>query len=381
MKTSYKLFVSLIGIAMLLLSSSILAQEVGDILWQDDYSDTATDPGCLMDVGWMYYDESDGLAGAIVQQTEGGTAFLQTGNFSSFVGAVVKQSNGCPEIDTADSDRGHMLLVDSSKGAPNVEITFNVNFKVITSTFFSCATRMVQRDTSESYPDSDPTEEGAYQVFISPLTGDIAITRVLGIDEGGAQYDFLNPGNWTYLAATNMEIEQNLPYWVKFYLYEDQFKMKIWEGDLSDEEDEWLLEGTDPEARVSGTFTQFALIGEAPTATDQIEIDNVVVRSTGGAVGVEEKVTSLPTDFELMANYPNPFNPTTNIQFALPSNSNVKLTVVNALGQVVAELVNGELSAGIHDVTWDAANMTSGIYFYTIQADNFVQTRKMLLLK
>ena len=141
------------------------------------------------------------------------------------------------------------------------------------------------------------------------------------------------------------------------------------------------MEGTDPEARVSGTFTQFALIGEAPTATDQIEIDNVVVRSTGGAVGVEEKISSLPTEFELMANYPNPFNPTTNIQFALPSNSNVKLTVVNALGQVVAELVNGELSAGIHDVTWSAANMTSGIYFYTIQADNFVQTRKMLLLK
>ena len=67
--------------------------------------------------------------------------------------------------------------------------------------------------------------------------------------------------------------------------------------------------------------------------------------------------------------------------FALPTNSNVKLTVVNALGQVVSELVNGELNAGIHDVTWSAANMTSGIYFYTIQADNFVQTRKMLLLK
>ena len=134
-------------------------------------------------------------------------------------------------------------------------------------------------------------------------------------------------------------------------------------------------------AWVSGVFTQFALIGEVATATDQVEIDDVVVRSTGGAVGVEEKISSLPTEFELMANYPNPFNPTTNIQFALPSNSNVKLTVVNALGQVVAELDNGELNAGIHDVTWSAANMTSGIYFYTIQADNFVQTRKMLLLK
>jgi len=367
---------------MLLLSSSIFAQEVGDILWQDDYSDTATDPGCLIDVGWMYYDESDGLAGAIVQQTAEGTAILQTGNFSSFVGAVVKQSNGCPEIDTADSERGHMLLVDSSKGAPNSEITFNINFKTITSTFFSCAMRMVQRDTSETYPDSSPLEEGAYQVFISPLTNDIAIARVLGVDEGGPEMSFLVPGTWTYLAATqDFEVELNVPYWIKFYMFEDQFKMKIWEGDLSDEEDVWLLEGTDPEARVSGTFTQFALIGEDPAATDQVEIDNVTVRTTDSGVGVDEQSTVLPSKYELMANYPNPFNPTTNIQFALPANSNVKLTVVNALGQVVAELVNGELTAGIHDVSWNAANMSSGIYFYSIQADNFVQTRKMLLIK
>ncbi|MCK5456633.1 MAG: T9SS type A sorting domain-containing protein, partial [Melioribacteraceae bacterium] len=80
-------------------------------------------------------------------------------------------------------------------------------------------------------------------------------------------------------------------------------------------------------------------------------------------------------------NFPNPFNPTTNIQFALPATSNVKLTVVNALGQVVSELVNGQMSAGIHNVTWNAANMTSGIYFYRVEANDFVQTRKMLLLK
>lgn len=381
MLTSYKTIISFVGIA-LLVSSLSFAQEVGDILWQDDYSDTATDPGCLMDVGWMYYDESDGLAGALVQQTVEGTAFLQTGNFSSFVGAVVKQSNGCPEIDTADSDRGHDLLVDSSKGAPNSEITFNVNFKKIESSFFAVSMRMVQRDTSESYPDSDPTEEGSYVLMISPLQQTIMLARVLGIDEGGAQYDFLNPGLWKQLAATqDFELEQNVAYWVKFYLYENTYKMKIWEGDLSDEEDVWLLEVTEDDFRVDGTFTMFSIVSENPAATDQVEIDNIVVRTTDTGVGVDEQSTQLPSKYELMANYPNPFNPTTNIQFALPANSNVKLTVVNALGQVVAELVNGALSAGVHDVSWNATNMTSGIYFYSIQADNFVQTRKMLLLK
>lgn len=382
MQTSYKTLISLIGTLLLLLSSTFFAQEVGDILWQDKFEDTATDPGCLVNVGWMYYGESDGLAGAIVEQTSSFTAFMQTGNFSSFVGAVVMQSNGCPEIDTADAVRGHELLVDSSKGAPNVEVLFNVNFKKIESSFFSFATRMIQRDTSETYPDSDPTEEGAYQIFISPLTNDIAIARVIGVEEGGAEYDFLNPANWKYLAQTqDFTVELNIPYWVKFYLYENQFKMKIWEGDLSDEEDVWLLEATEDSARVSGTFSQFSLLSSDPAATDQIEISEITVRTTSPGTSVEEKGIELPSKFELMANYPNPFNPSTNIQFALPVNSNVKLTVVNALGQVVAELVNGELSAGVHEVTWNAANVSSGIYFYRIEANNFVQTRKMMLLK
>jgi len=382
MKTSYKLFVSLIGITMLLLSSSIFAQEVGEILWQDNFNDTATDSACLVDVGWMYYGVSDGLAGSIVKQTAEGTAHLQTGNFSSMVGAVVMQSNGCPEIDLVDEERAHKLLVDSSKGAPNSEITFNVNFKKIESSFFSCAMRMVQRDTAETYPDSDPTEEGAYLLFMSPLENIITISRVLGVEEGGAEFDFLNPANWETIDATTVfEFEQNIPYWVKFYMYENNFKMKIWEGELDDEEDGWMLDETVDSARVSGTFTQFAVMSSDPEATDYVELDNIVVRTTGTHVDVEEESIVLPSKYELMANYPNPFNPTTNIQFALPANSNVKLTVVNALGQVVAELVNGELSAGIHDVSWNATNMTSGIYFYTIQADNFVQTRKMLLIK
>ena len=382
MQTSYKTIISLIGAMLLMMSSTFFAQEVGEILWQDKFEDTATDPACLKDVGWMYYGENDGLSGSIVQQTDEFTAFLQTGNFSNFVGAVVMQTNGCPEIDINDPVRGHMLLVDSSKGAPNVEVTFNVNFKKIESSFFSFATRMVQRDTSETYPDSDPTEEGAYQVFISPLTNDISIARVMGVEEGGAQYDFLNPGNWVYLASTNeFEIELNIPYWVKFYLYEDQFKMKIWEGDLSDEEDVWLLEATEDTARVTGTFSQFALLSEDPAATDQVEINEITVRTTDSGSKVETETPELPSKFELMANYPNPFNPSTNIQFALPVNSNVKLTVVNALGQVVAELVNGELNAGVHEVTWNASNVSSGIYFYRIEANNFVQTRKMMLLK
>jgi len=380
MQKGYKSLVALISM-MLLISSFTLAQEVGAVLWEDNFNDTATDPVCLQNVGWMYYGEGDGLAGSIVSQTAEGKAFLQTGNFSSFVGAVVMQSNGCSEIDIVDEERGHRILVDENNGSANSEITFNVNFKKIESSFFAVSMRMVQRDTAETYPDSDPTEEGSYVVMISPLDNTIMLARVMGVEEGGAEYDFLNPATWTPLATTqDFEVEQNVPYWVKFYLLESTFKMKIWEGDLSDEEDGWLLEGTDPNARVSGTFTMMSIISADPNATDQVELDNITVIATG-TVGVEDEIAELPSQYRLMPNYPNPFNPTTNIQFALPVTSNVKLTVVNALGQVVSELVNGQLGAGVHEVSWNATNMSSGIYFYRVEANNFVQTRKMLLLK
>jgi hypothetical protein len=89
----------------------------------------------------------------------------------------------------------------------------------------------------------------------------------------------------------------------------------------------------------------------------------------------------LPAGFALSQNYPNPFNPTTNISFVLPEASDVKLTVFNMLGQRVAVLTQGMYSSGMHTVNFNAANLASGTYVYRIEAGNFVQVRKMLLLK
>jgi hypothetical protein len=87
------------------------------------------------------------------------------------------------------------------------------------------------------------------------------------------------------------------------------------------------------------------------------------------------------TNTMLKGNYPNPFNPVTEINFSLPSACDVKLEIYNTMGQKVATIVDGFMEAGQHTVPWDAGSFSSGVYFYRLTAGNFVETKKMLLLK
>ncbi len=86
--------------------------------------------------------------------------------------------------------------------------------------------------------------------------------------------------------------------------------------------------------------------------------------------------------FELNQNYPNPFNPSTNIGFSLPSTTSVTLKVYNLLGQEVATLIDGaKMNIGTHSVLFDAGSLSSGVYFFRIEAGNFNSTKQMMLIK
>ncbi|HDZ58758.1 MAG TPA: T9SS type A sorting domain-containing protein [Ignavibacteriales bacterium] len=111
----------------------------------------------------------------------------------------------------------------------------------------------------------------------------------------------------------------------------------------------------------------------------------LVPRNDDDFVGFVSDVSGnekLPDEYELSQNYPNPFNPSTTIRYALPEGGDVTLRIYNLLGQEVKTVLdNVQQSAGIHQVVFDASDLPSGIYFYSFRANNFVQVKKMMLLK
>ena len=112
----------------------------------------------------------------------------------------------------------------------------------------------------------------------------------------------------------------------------------------------------------------------------EVRINEIWYNETPTGMSISDDAP-IASRYELGQNYPNPFNPITHIRFNIPETGNTKLTVFNMMGETVANLVNGVVSAGGHTVSWNAANMPTGVYFYRLESGNFTQTRKLLLVK
>jgi len=97
--------------------------------------------------------------------------------------------------------------------------------------------------------------------------------------------------------------------------------------------------------------------------------------------GTEGNNSEIPTVFKLYNNYPNPFNPSTSIKYDVPKNTFVNLSVYDILGKLVTNLVSQDMTAGRYDIVWDAKNYASGTYIYRLEAGEFTDVKKMILVK
>jgi len=128
---------------------------------------------------------------------------------------------------------------------------------------------------------------------------------------------------------------------------------------------------------VDGSGNVYVTGGSYGSGTDY---DFCTIKYSQG-VGIKKISTEIPSLFSLSQNYPNPFNPNTKIRFDLPKNVNVKLTIYDMLGREVETIVNEHLNAGSYEVNWDGKKYTSGVYYYRLNAGEFVETKKMILVK
>lgn len=107
----------------------------------------------------------------------------------------------------------------------------------------------------------------------------------------------------------------------------------------------------------------------------------VTITENGSLVNVSGSESKSPSGFELQQNYPNPFNPVTSIRFTVPFSSNVILKIYNTSGKEVHTLLNQKLVKGSHEIEWNAVDLPSGVYYYTLTAENYSDTKKMVLIK
>lgn len=153
--------------------------------------------------------------------------------------------------------------------------------------------------------------------------------------------------------------------------------------------DSWSTIGFIPGGGTRYTLSKYSYIDLDPIKNDNNLYYLKQINSNGYYVNSDTITISITTDvnddklnsFELDQNYPNPFNPTTNISYSLQEASNVEMIVFNALGEKIAILENKFQYEGRHSVIFDASNFPSGVYFYRISAGDFVQTKKMMLIR
>jgi len=168
-------------------------------------------------------------------------------------------------------------------------------------------------------------------------------------------------------------------FWEKIVVNGDS--VSIWafaDGEAPADTATWTY--TTDNVAVGAGAPSLIIVGVTDDDSSAVHIDEFWYNERPAGMSISDDAP-IASRYELGQNYPNPFNPITHIRYNIPETGNTKLTVFNMMGETVANLVNGVVSAGGHTVSWNAANMPTGVYFYRMESGNFTQTRKLLLVK
>ena len=213
-------------------------------------------------------------------------------------------------------------------------------------------------------------------------------------DNSGVSSSFYHTSGYDVSGYTELEVEfwfyavsmdnSNEDFWLQYYDGSSWQTVETWARSIDFDNGVFYNEVVTISSSQYNfpSNAQLRFMCDASGNWDDVYIDEIEFRGMGTMSSFAKSTTVIiPEEFSLSQNYPNPFNPVTIISFSLPKASNVIISVYNVLGQEVDVLANDYYQAGIHTVEWNASNKASGIYLYRIQAGEFTETRKMILLR
>ncbi len=324
-----------------------------------NYTDDLTGCDSLSNSGFFYNDGPDAIFGTdppafFTTLLQGPKVYIPGETFIDINGNGIYDAGIDVPIDTALNVRGPQLGIDLYPGAKNLEMTsFTPNMK------------------------SHPTHGDANTHY------ELRNYLLGGVNKAGMPID---PCTWAWGHINGVSCSEVNP---KFMYSGDPETDIGWINNVS--VDVRGLTNAGPfylSNNESVDIIVAYVIGRGSSATNSVtvvrsmvsEIFDVFNQNYPVVVGVEQK-PNIVSDFKLYQNYPNPFNPSTVISYQLPEAGRVSLKIYDLLGREIVSLVNEEKQAGNYQVQFDASNLASGLYFYRLKTEKFVETKKMILLR